>query len=90
MEMLPALDNQFCQLNKFQHCLHICACGFKKDFQTRAVTYDLCTFFIEVYQTQHGPRHSNYFAEMNLKTVCSETLALHKTYCYWPIAKSCS
>lgn len=55
------------------------------------MTHDLSTFFIEVYQTQHGPRHSNafYFAEMNLKTVCSETLVLYTNYYYWPIAESC-
>ncbi len=30
-----------------------------------------------------------YFAEMNLKTVCSLTLALYTNYYYWPIAERC-
>lgn len=41
------------------------------------MTQDLSTFFIEVYQTQHGPRHSNDFTLLKrLKTVCSEISGL--------------
>lgn len=55
------------------------------------MTHDVSTFFIELYQTQHGPRHSTdfTFAEINLKTLEMFVLRLQPTITGRWLAESC-